>query len=68
MASHTPVRPKILGSTSSEITINTHVRIKEIMAEVFPSESAVKKDDEKILNPLNKKVNEKIVKPSAAIR
>ena len=67
MASHTPVTPSRFGRIISDKMINTQVLPKEIMAEVFPSDKAVNNDEEKILNPLNKKDNAKIRRPSDAI-
>ncbi len=62
-ANHTPVSFKNLGKTKRQIIINPNVLKKEIVADVFPFDSAVNKAEEKILHPENRKLNEKIVKP-----
>lgn len=49
IASHTPVTPKMAGSVRSDSRIKTKVLVKDMTAEVLPSESAVKRADEKIL-------------------
>ena len=56
IASHAPLIPKNRGSTSSEITVKSRVRQKEMMADDFPSDRAVKKPEEAMLKPLNKKL------------
>ena len=66
IAIHTPVTPKSAGSVKRDTTINPKVLIKEMIAEVFPSERAVKSADENILNPLNKKARENRENPSTA--
>ena len=42
IASHTPLSPKKIGSTSTAITWHTSVLINEISAEISPLPSAVK--------------------------
>lgn len=49
-----------------KVDINSSVRLKEIIAEVFPSDNAVNSEDAKILIPLNKKQKEKILNPCTA--
>ena len=49
IASHTPVTPKMAGSVRSDSRIKTKVLVKDMIAEVLPSESAVKRADEKML-------------------
>ena len=56
MAIQAPLMPKIRGRIISEMTMNTSVLQKEIMAETFPLDNAVKNPDEVILIPLNKKL------------
>ena len=65
-AIHAPVTPIIFGSVMRKITVNTSVRPKEIKAEIFPLESAVKNPEDTIFIPLNKKLMAKILKPSLA--
>ena len=66
IASHTPVTPQMAGSVRSDSRIKTKVLVKDMTAEVFPSESAVKRADEKMLYPLNKKVTQNTEKPLTA--
>lgn len=47
--------------------LSTKVRANDNIADVFPSDKAVKSEEEKILNPLNKKLNAKIEKPANVI-
>ena len=58
--------PKIRGRIISEMTMNTSVLQKEIMAETFPLDNAVKNPDEVILIPLNKKLIANSRKPTEA--
>ena len=58
--------PPIAGSVRSDSRIKTKVLVKDMTAEVFPSESAVKRADEKMLYPLNKKVTQNTEKPPTA--
>ena len=53
-ASHTPVIPMIIGRSTILATIKTKVLQKEIMAEIFPFESAVNSAEAKILIPANR--------------
>ena len=48
IASHTPVTSQMTGSVRSDSRIKTKVLVKDMTAEVFPSESAVKRADEKM--------------------
>ena len=52
-ASHMPVTPIMTGRSRMFSTRSTNVRIKEIIAEVFPSENAVNMEEAKILTPAN---------------
>ena len=61
--SQTPVIPKNSGNIRTATVWKTSVLKKEIIAEVKPSFSAVKKPDEKIAKPINKKLNAKILNP-----
>ena len=67
IANHTPVTCKNPGRTKRETVINPNVRIKDIIADTFPLDNAVNKAETKILHPENRKLNEKIVKPSFVI-
>ena len=58
--------PQMAGSVRSDSRIKTKVLVKDMTAEVFPSESAVKRADEKMLYPLNKKVTQNTEKPLTA--
>lgn len=49
-----------------KVDINSSVRLKEIIAEVFPSDNAVNSEEAKILVPLNKKQKEKMLNPCTA--
>ena len=62
-ASHTPVTFKYLGNVKRNTVINPNVRRKDMAADAFPLDNAVKKADEKILHPENKKLNEKMMNP-----
>ena len=53
IANHTPVTCKNLGKTKRKTVINPNVRRKEIVADAFPLDNAVKKADAKILHPEN---------------
>ena len=63
IASHTPVTPNIFGNIKRKIVINPNVRKNEITADAFPLDNAVKKAEEKILPPENRKLNEKTGNP-----
>lgn len=65
--SHTPSTPKIAGKAIRHTVINTKVLINAIMAETFPLENAVNKDDVNIFIPANKKLILNIPNPSIAI-
>ena len=52
--SHIPLVPSASGRSSAERTIKTKVRKKEIKAEVFPSDSAVKMPEATIFVPQNR--------------
>ena len=58
--SHTPSIFINMGRSSTARVWNTRVRRNEISAEISPLLSAVKKDEPKMLMPLNKNENEKI--------
>ena len=47
--------PNILGSVSSETTIKPNVRLKDISADTFPLDKAVKNPEDTTLIPLNRK-------------
>lgn len=66
-ANHTPVIPKYFGITIKPNIIKPNVLKKEIMADTFPLDNAVKIADEKILKPENKKLNTNIENPFVAI-
>ena len=66
MAIHAPLMPRIRGRIISEMMVNTRVLQKEIMAETFPLDRAVKNPDEVILIPLNKKLMANSRKPTEA--
>ena len=53
-ANQIPFMPRIIGRISTAATWNTRVRRKEIAADIPPLLSAVKKDEPKILKPLNR--------------
>ena len=58
--------PNIFGRTNSDITIKTSVRLKEISADTFPFDNAVKNPEDVMLIPLNKKLMANILKPAEA--
>ena len=60
MAAQTPPNLKNCGRIRSESTVKTNVRLKEIIAEILQFESAVKKPEEQMLKPLNRKLMAKI--------
>ena len=66
MAIQAPVIPKIRGNIINERTINTNVLANEIIAETLPLDRAVKKPEDAILKPLNKKLTAKSLKPADA--
>ena len=66
IASHAPVIPKNRGRVSRDSTINTRVRKNEMIADTRPLDRAVKKPEEAILKPLNRKLKAKIRKPASA--
>lgn len=65
-AIQTPVTPRKRGSIIRLITINTRVLENDTIADIFPLESAVNIPEEKILNPLNRKLYAKILNPTTA--
>ena len=58
--SHTPSIPIIKGKKMTADVWNTRVLKKDMIAEINPLLSAVKKDEPKIAIPVNKKEKEKI--------
>ncbi len=56
MAIQAPLIPKICGRINNEITIKTNVLQKEISADTFPLDSAVKNPEDVIFMPLNRKL------------
>ena len=66
IAIQAPFIPRSCGRNSSEITVNTSVLQNDIMAEILPLDSAVKKPDEVILSPLNRKPIANILNAGAA--
>ena len=56
IASHAPVTPRNRGRISRDSTINTSVRKNEIIADTLPLDNAVKKPEDVILIPLNRKL------------
>ncbi len=67
-ASHTPVIPQMCGSRRIPPASSPNVRRNERTADTLPFDKAVNIADVKLFSPQNKKLNEKIVKPFAAIR
>ena len=61
--SQIPSIPKTAGSSITAAISNTSVRKNEIIADVRPSERAVKKEDPKMAKPANKNENENIINP-----
>ena len=66
MASQAPVILKNRGRMSRDSTINTRVRRNEMIADTRPLDRAVKKPEEAMLKPLNRKLKAKIRKPASA--
>ena len=66
-ANHTPLTPKIRGNVSSNSVISPNVRKKDMIADIFPLERAVKIAEVKIFIPQHRKLNEKIKNPFLAI-
>ena len=66
IAIHAPFSPHIRGKTSRNTTLNNSVLQKEINADIFPLERAVKNPEDAILNPLNRKLIAKIWNPTDA--
>ena len=56
MAIQAPLIPKIRGRINNEITIKTNVLQKEISADTFPLDNAVKNPEDVIFMPLNRKL------------
>lgn len=50
----------------SAAVVNSRVLQKEMMAEVFPLDSAVKNPEDVMFNPLNRKLTAKSLKPATA--
>ena len=67
MAIHAPVRSRKAGRINKHNTINTSVRQNEIIADTSPLDKAVKKPEEVIFKPLNRKLTAKILNPGAEI-
>ena len=63
IAIHAPFSPHTRGSTSKNTTVKSNVLQKEINADIFPLERAVKNPEDAILNPLNRKLIAKIWNP-----
>ena len=66
-ANHTPLTPKIWGNVRSNSVINPNVRKKDMIADIFPLERAVKTAEVKMFIPQHKKLKEKIKNPFFAI-
>ena len=66
-ASQTPTTPKSFGSVSKNTVISPKVRRNDSIADDFPLDNAVKAAETKIFHPQNRKLTEKIEKPSRAI-
>ena len=66
-ASHTPSTSSSRGSRSSPSSRKPKVRANEIMAEVRPSDRAVKRAEEKIFTPAKRKAGANRRKPSRAM-
>ena len=66
MAIQAPVMPRNLGRRRSAAVVNSRVLQKEMMAEVFPLDSAVKNPEDVMFNPLNRKLTAKSLKPATA--
>ena len=66
-ANHTPFTSQIRGKVSSKSVISPNVRKKDIVADIFPLERAVKIAEVKIFIPQHKKLNDKIKNPFLAI-
>lgn len=63
MDNQTPFIPISNGNTKTDITINTKVLRKDIIADILPLERAVNNADVKRFNPINKNEIEKSFKP-----
>lgn len=57
----------ILGNTIRPIVINPNVRRNERIADIFPLDNAVNIAEEKMFNPLNKKLKANNANPFWAI-
>ena len=68
MAIQAPFRSRKEGRINKHNTINTSVRQNEIIADTSPLDKAVKKPEEVIFKPLNRKLTAKILNPGAARR
>lgn len=66
VAIQAPLIPKIRGRINNEITIKTNVLQKEISADTFPLDSAVKNPEDVIFMPLNRKLMENSRNPTEA--
>ena len=64
---HTAATPKYVGKKSKPIIIKPNVLRKEMKADTFPLDKAVKVADVKMFIPINRKWNKKIVNPGYAI-
>ncbi len=59
-----PFTPLINGSNNNPDNTNINVRSNEIIAETFPFDSAVNNIEQKMFNPMNKKLIQNIRNPS----
>ena len=66
MAIQAPVIPRNRGRISSAAVVNSSVLQNEMTAEVFPLDRAVKKPEDVIFSPLNRKLTAKSLKPATA--
>ena len=66
-ANHTPVIPQRADSSGIPPAVSPKVRRKDKNAETFPFDNAVNIADVKIFRPQNRKLQEKIRSPFAAI-
>ena len=66
IAIHAPFSPHTRGKTSRNTTVKNSVLQKEINADTFPFDNAVKNPEDAILNPLNRKFIAKIWNPTDA--
>ena len=57
MAIQAPVMPRNLGRRRSAAVVNSRVLQKEMMAEVFPLDSAVKNPEDVMFNPAEQEID-----------